>query len=330
MKIHCLLAALITTICLSLSTTSLLAADVVPKLINFQGKLTDALGAALGNGTYTLKFELFSKKDSSQTGDALVWGESRAVTVVNGVFNVALGGAGSTAVGSAAVSDLTLAFGDSERFLQTTIVSGPGVTQPQTLMPRQQMASVPFAVQAQGASQAANADRLGGETPSFWLPPGGIVAYGGSIDPPGWLLCNGRAVSRTQYSNLFGVIGTVYGVGNGTTTFNLPNGQGLVLRGSGSQAINGRAKVGPALGSTQEDSFQGHFHQISRNNVKGIFGAFNEGGYLLDGGNHNSSYSAGLYNTSVRAASSDGANDNPRTGQETRTSSIGVNYIIKY
>lgn len=54
-------------------------------------------------------------------------------------------------------------------------------------------------------------------------PTGTIIMYGDSSAPSGWLLCNGSAVSRTTYSALFGVIGTNYGSGNGSTTFNLPD-----------------------------------------------------------------------------------------------------------
>lgn len=55
------------------------------------------------------------------------------------------------------------------------------------------------------------------------LPIGAIMAYGGYSAPTGWLICDGRAVSRTLYANLFNVIGTSFGQGNGTSTFNLPN-----------------------------------------------------------------------------------------------------------
>lgn len=51
---------------------------------------------------------------------------------------------------------------------------------------------------------------------------GEIIEYGGASVPDGWLLCNGAAVSRTTYADLFDVIGTDYGIGDGTTTFNLP------------------------------------------------------------------------------------------------------------
>lgn len=52
---------------------------------------------------------------------------------------------------------------------------------------------------------------------------GTIVAYGGAAAPTGWLLCDGSAVSRTTYAALFTAIGTTFGVGDGSTTFNLPD-----------------------------------------------------------------------------------------------------------
>jgi microcystin-dependent protein len=55
------------------------------------------------------------------------------------------------------------------------------------------------------------------------LPPGIVVPYAGPNIPAGWLACDGTAVSRTLYSNLFAAIGGYYGAGDGSTTFNLPN-----------------------------------------------------------------------------------------------------------
>lgn len=59
-------------------------------------------------------------------------------------------------------------------------------------------------------------------------PAGLVTAYGGSSAPSGWLLCDGSAVSRTTYAALFAIIGTVFGAGDGSTTFNLPNLKGKV------------------------------------------------------------------------------------------------------
>ena len=55
------------------------------------------------------------------------------------------------------------------------------------------------------------------------IPVGAIIYYAKSTVPSGFLICNGGAVSRTTYATLFGVIGTTYGTGDGSTTFNVPN-----------------------------------------------------------------------------------------------------------
>ena len=62
---------------------------------------------------------------------------------------------------------------------------------------------------------------------------GEIKMYGGASAPAGWLLCDGSAVSRTTYASLFAVLGTSYGAGDGSTTFNLPDGRGRVPVGAG-------------------------------------------------------------------------------------------------
>ncbi|MBY0317917.1 MAG: tail fiber protein [Reyranella sp.] len=63
------------------------------------------------------------------------------------------------------------------------------------------------------------------------VPAGCIMPYAGAAAPDGWLLCAGQAVSRTTYADLFAAIGTAYGVGDGSTTFNLPDLRGRVAAG---------------------------------------------------------------------------------------------------
>lgn len=66
------------------------------------------------------------------------------------------------------------------------------------------------------------------------LTPAGQYAYAaGPSMGDQWLLCDGRAISRTTYANLFAVIGTTFGVGDGSTTFNIPNGSRKSLIGAG-------------------------------------------------------------------------------------------------
>lgn len=69
------------------------------------------------------------------------------------------------------------------------------------------------------------------------LPAGSIIPFAGSNIPAGYLLCNGAAVSRTTYANLFGVISTLYGAGDGSTTFNLPDLRDRFLEGAGTNAL---------------------------------------------------------------------------------------------
>ena len=63
------------------------------------------------------------------------------------------------------------------------------------------------------------------------LPVGTMIPYGSAETPDNWLSCNGQAVSRTTYSHLFAVIGTSYGAGDDSTTFNLPDKRGRVSVG---------------------------------------------------------------------------------------------------
>ena len=60
------------------------------------------------------------------------------------------------------------------------------------------------------------------------MPTGALTPFASSTVPTGWLLCDGQAVSRTTYAELFAIISTNYGTGNGTTTFNVPNLKGRV------------------------------------------------------------------------------------------------------
>ena len=63
------------------------------------------------------------------------------------------------------------------------------------------------------------------------IPVGAQLPFAGTTIPSGYLLCDGRAVSRTTYKDLFEVIGTTYGAGDGSTTFNLPDKRGRVSVG---------------------------------------------------------------------------------------------------
>lgn len=84
-----------------------------------------------------------------------------------------------------------------------------------------------------GAKLSSNFTTLD-EFVSMAMPVGVVADFAGPNPPPGWLACDGRQVSRTTYSQLFAAIGTAWGAGDGSTTFNLPPANGRAAIGAGS------------------------------------------------------------------------------------------------
>lgn len=116
-----------------------------------------------------------------------------------------------------------------------------------------------------------NADGTG--KASILNPVGVIQMYGAAAAPSGWLLCNGAAVSRTTYAALFAVVGTTFGVGDGSTTFNVPDLQGRFPVGLGTHGdVNalgdneGEATVG---NRTPAHTHTGPSHTHTQNSAAG-------------------------------------------------------------
>ena len=157
---------------------------------------------------------------------------------------------------------------------------------------------------------------------------GMVAAFAMSSAPTGWLTCDGTAVSRTTYSDLFTAIGTTWGSGDGTSTFNVPDLRGAFLRGTGSHGTSNMADgndfAGPSVGSFENDQFQGHGHTL-----------YSKGGY----GNNdqvvamrNAISGTGVYAIEDRNGfvqqPVDFGNSSPRYGDETRPFNAGINYCI--
>lgn len=97
-----------------------------------------------------------------------------------------------------------------------------------------------------------------------YVPSGAILMYGAAAAPTGWLLCDGTAVSRTTYAALFTAISTTYGVGDGTTTFNLPDlRQRFPLGKAASGTGNTLGGTGGAIDHTHTSA--AHTHTLSNN-----------------------------------------------------------------
>ncbi len=152
------------------------------------------------------------------------------------------------------------------------------------------------------------------------IAPGVGAPFFGSVAPIGWLICNGAAISRTTYARLFTAIGTTWGAGNGTTTFNIPNGQNEFLRGASGTLPLGTRQSDDIKSHAHGVNDPGHFHNWG-NTAQGFgvtpgnFGGFAQGGP-----------SPGALNTT---ASTTGISIQATGGSETRPRNIAVNWIIK-
>ena len=152
-------------------------------------------------------------------------------------------------------------------------------------------------------------------------PIGSIQAYGGTTAPSGWLLCQGQAVSRAEYAELFKAIGTAFGSGDGSTTFNVPDLRESVPKGTGLTSNsnyhlndNGGLNVGEFI----DDRLQGHGHSIPNG-----FDGSSEGSAERGDGRHGNS----IHSTLPQQYSADYGT--PRIGSTTEVKAVGVNYIIK-
>nr|DAU57529.1 MAG TPA: Baseplate wedge protein [Caudoviricetes sp.] len=107
------------------------------------------------------------------------------------------------------------------------------------------------------AALSANQGRILNERIMKAVPSGSILYTASTAVPDGWLLCNGLAVPRDEYPDLFAAIGTTYGSGNGATTFNLPD-----IRGEFIRALdNGRGiDANRRIGTYQADEIKSHKH----------------------------------------------------------------------
>ncbi|MGA2480021.1 MAG: phage tail protein [Spirochaetia bacterium] len=157
---------------------------------------------------------------------------------------------------------------------------------------------------------------------SMW--PAAFVNSGGVFVGPntGWLACNGQAVSRTLYAALFQAIGTIWGVGDGSTTFNLPDLQEAAPVGAGTSL---RAEVTHDifnLAQFKDDQEQGHIHPIGN-------AVHNGSGYYMPGGGGPITCDTSIIQATGDPTADSHGNGTPRTGIVTRGKRIGVNFIIK-
>ena len=148
--------------------------------------------------------------------------------------------------------------------------------------------------------------------------------------PTGFLICNGAAISRTTYARLFAVISTNFGVGDGSTTFNLPDYRGLFLRGAGAHGTlnmaDGNDVDGGSVGNENVDQMFAHWHEFE---FRGNTTPSNSTLYINHGISVGPSATQSTSNDGVKGAYTDGVNGPPNDGPETYPSHGVINWIIK-
>lgn len=155
-------------------------------------------------------------------------------------------------------------------------------------------------------------------------PIGAIISHGEATPPAGFLICDGSAVSRTTYANLFNAIGLQWGAGDGSTTFNLPDTRGFFLRGlnrgSGGDpdvysrnALYPGGNTGDNVGSYQLDQYYAHYHSLTLGEFWGD----------QPRGSNGFSADDGYTGTRTNYTTVDG-------GNETRPINAAVLYCVKY
>lgn len=197
---------------------------------------------------------------------------------------------------------------------------------------RTKLSAVPFAIEANRANELTPA------AANSLVPTGTVVAFAGTPArvPAGWLLCDGRSVTRAMYPGLFDAIGTAHG-GDGTN-FNLPDYRGRFLRGvdSGTMrdpdraartAANPGGNTGDAVGSVEADSLRSHAHGVTDPGHSHVQATNAGGGAPTELGT--GSAGADYFPATRTSSEPTGISIQPSGDRETRPVNAAVNYIIK-
>lgn len=161
------------------------------------------------------------------------------------------------------------------------------------------------------------------------VPPGAVMHFAMSSAPTGWLKADGTAVSRTTYAALFAAIGTTFGVGNGSTTFNLPDLRAEFLRGwdDGRGVDSGRAFGSAQLDQMQRitGSFAAQGYDAGADTNTGAF-SLTSRGHINQGASTLSTYERGR---SFDSGNSPNARVSATTSGETRSRNVALLACIK-
>lgn len=284
---------------------------------NYQAVVRNADGVILANSNVNLRVSLYP----GQMAASPTWVETHSVTTdLSGCFGITVGhGTRDNASTVANYADIN--FAAIYYWMKIEVQEGSSFRE----VSYAQLPSSPYSEVAHNA---------------IAIPVGCIMPFAGPAEniPAGWMLCDGSAVSRTTYGNLYNAIGVAWGTGDGSSTFNLPDLRGMFLRGAaGSDTIgdpdaNARlanahgGNSGNNVGSYQGDAIRNITGSISSGSVipYGDQGFVNHT-YVGPGGGQNGSGS-----DSQAATFTFDASRVVPVGSDNRPKNVYVTYIIKY
>jgi microcystin-dependent protein len=154
---------------------------------------------------------------------------------------------------------------------------------------------------------------------------GQIVAYGGSSAPSGWALCDGSAISRTTFADLFAALGTTFGVGDGSTTFNIPDLRGRFPLGKDNMGGSSANRVTDAQADTLGGSSGAETKNIEHTHPGGTTGGPSST-VFVDDNSGGTDYNVGS-ETHTHTTTSTG--NGGSTTQDVMNPYLTLNYIIK-
>ena len=290
---------------------------------NYQAVVRGLDGFVMSSKTIELRFSLMPGQAATQAS----WIETHNVkTDAYGTIGVIVG-KGTKASGGVAANFSDVNFAAIHYWLKVEIKEGSNYRE----LSYTALSSVPY------AEVATNA-----------VPVGSVMPFAGDASkvPAGWLLCDGKAINRLEYLNLFNVIGTAWGVGDNATTFNLPDMRGMFLRGvSGDSGKDADAELRASLkdGGNSANNVGSYQGDAIRNIVGNTGFHGNRGGGILtpDGASAKNPFYVGIEtsiggnmtgitgNTQAHGTVFNASRAIP-TGSDNRPQNVYVNYIIKY
>ena len=283
---------------------------------NYQAVVRNASGVLLADTDVNLRVSLYPGQQAS----APTWVETHIVhTDISGSFGINVGNGDRDP--SSIVSNYTdVNFAAIYYWLKIEVQEGNAYRE----ISFSRMPSSPYSEVAYNATL---------------FPAGMVSPFAGPVEsiPAGWLLCDGSEISRTEYANLYDAIGVCWGVGDGSTTFNLPDLRGMFLRGVSGDSNNdpdaaervvlndNGGNTGNNVGSYQGDAIRNISGRIDGSAIAwtDIFG---EGAFstMTSAGGHPSSDPP-----QGKTFDFDASRVVP-VGGDNRPKNVYVNYIIKF